>query len=517
MTLRTYVTTSIPYVNAPPHVGHALELVQADAVARYNRLIGRQTVFQTGTDENAFKNVDAARKRGVPTQQLVDENSGAFRRLCEALGISNDHFIRTTEDAHRRGVVEFWRRLAPGDVYKAKYRGLYCTGCEDFYLEKDLVRGVCPDHGRPPSVIEEENYFFRLSTYQDRISELLESDRLRVVPASRRNEALAFVKRGLRDFSISRDAARAGGWGIPVPGDPAQVIYVWVDALINYVSGPGFGTDERWREVWNERSRKVHVIGKNVWKFHAVYWPALLLSAGLPLPDEVVVHGFVTVDGQKIGKSLGNAVDPLQGIRSGRLPLLPPEGNPAVRGRRLLRRAARAALHAGSGERPRQPAQPADLAGRTDRVRSLRRGQCAGSPAGIPRSAPVLPIRRRVVVPLGRRVGAEPRRGPPQTVERPEAGPDSGRAGEPPPLARRTAPLRPLAAAFSAADGARRPCDALAGPHPRLQAALPAVVNVRRFAVAARGTGARRLAPDSVVPQERCRPRHMGAPPRNHA
>jgi methionyl-tRNA synthetase len=246
----------------------------------------------------------------------VDENSTAFRRLCEALGISHDRFIRTTEDGHRRGVYAFWRRLAPGDVYRAKYRGLYCTGCEDFYLERDLVDGLCPDHRTGPCVVEEENYFFRLSAYQDRIEKLLATGRLRVVPTTRRNEALAFVRRGLRDFSISRDAARAGGWGIPAPGDPRQVIYVWVDALINYVSGLGFGTDERWRAVWNEDARKVHVIGKNVWKFHAVYWPAMLLSAGLPLPDEVVVHGFVTVDGRKIGKSLGNAVDPLHYVQA---------------------------------------------------------------------------------------------------------------------------------------------------------------------------------------------------------
>jgi methionyl-tRNA synthetase len=315
MTRKTYVTTSIPYVNAPPHVGHALELVQADAIARYSRLTGRETTFQTGTDENAFKNVEAARERGIPTQQLVDENSRSFRILCGALAISHDNFIRTTEHRHRSGVFEFWRRLRPQDVYKAAYRGLYCSGCEDFYLQKDLIDGRCPDHGTPPSVVEEENYFFRLSAYQAEIEELLVSGRLRIIPRERRNEVLAFVKRGLEDFSISREATRASGWGIPVPGDPSQVIYVWVDALINYVSGLGFGSGKEWRGFWSTRTRKVHVIGKNVWKFHAVYWPSMLLSAGLPLPDALVVHGFLTVDGQKISKSTGNAVDPLEYVR----------------------------------------------------------------------------------------------------------------------------------------------------------------------------------------------------------
>ena len=275
-------------------------------------MIGNETLFQTGTDENAFKNVLAARGRGVSTQQLVDQNSEAFRALCRALCISHDNFIRTTEEKHRLGVFEFWKRLNPDDVYRAKYRGLYCSGCEDFCLERDLVDGHCPDHGTEPTVVEEENYFFRLSAYQAEIEGLLETDRLRVIPTKRKNEVVAFVRSGLKDFSISRQAERSGGWGIAVPDDPSQVIYVWVDALINYVSGLGLGSGDGWQDFWNERTRKIHVIGKNVWKFHAVYWPAMLLSAGLPLPNEIVVHGFLTADGQKISKSLGNVVDPLE-------------------------------------------------------------------------------------------------------------------------------------------------------------------------------------------------------------
>ena len=308
----TYITTSIPYVNAPPHIGHALELVQADAIARYNRLTGKETFLQTGTDENAFKNVIAARQLGISTQQLVDQNSQAFRRLCDALGISHDGFIRTTEDRHRQGVLDFWRRLRPEDVYKASYGGLYCSGCEDFYLERDLVDGLCPDHRTAPTPVEEANYFFRLSAYQAEITELLEQDKIRIVPGTRKNEVISFVRRGLDDFSISREASRSGGWGIQVPHDPSQVIYVWVDALINYVSGLGLGSGDEWQRFWNPDGRKVHVIGKNVWKFHAVYWPAMLLSAHLPLPSEIVVHGFLTVEGQKISKSLGNVIDPLE-------------------------------------------------------------------------------------------------------------------------------------------------------------------------------------------------------------
>jgi len=310
MNSKTYVTTSIPYVNAQPHIGFALELVQADVIARYSRLIGSETRFQTGTDENAFKNVLAARGRGITTQQLVDENSQLFRDLTDVLNVSADDFLRTTEQRHRRAVRRFWEHLRPDDVYSRSYRGLYCTGCEDFYLERDLVDGRCPDHGTEPVLVEEKNHFFRLSAYQTQIEELLITDRIKVIPAKRKNEVLSFVRSGLQDISVSRAAERSGGWGIPVPADPTHVIYVWIDALINYISGLGYGDGDDWQTYWRDGARKVHVIGKNVWKFHAVYWPALLLSAGLPLPDEIVVHGFLTVNGQKIGKSLGNAVDP---------------------------------------------------------------------------------------------------------------------------------------------------------------------------------------------------------------
>ncbi len=310
MTRKIYVTTSIPYVNAEPHVGFALELVQADVIARFNRLLGREVCFQTGTDENAIKNTVAAAQQGLPTRELVDRNSQRYRQLLIALNISADSFVRTTEDRHRIGVHALWQGLDPHDIYVKGYQGLYCTSCEDFYSEKDLVDGCCPEHGTKAVKVDEENYFFRLSAYQQQIEQLLVSSKVQVVPKTRLNEVLSFVRGGLADFSVSRPAARTKGWGIPVPTDTSQVIYVWIDALVNYISGLGFGSTDKWTQWWNDDIEKVHVIGKNVWKFHAIYWPALLLSAQLPVPDCVVVHGFVTAEGRKIGKSLGNAIDP---------------------------------------------------------------------------------------------------------------------------------------------------------------------------------------------------------------
>ena len=308
--MQAYITSSIPYVNAPPHIGHALELVQADAIAQYQRLTGNTAVLQTGTDENAFKNVLAARAQGVSVQALVDRNSQRFHELTQALGIVADTFIRTTEPRHRHGVAAFWRRLRRDDLFKQQYTGLYCTGCEDFLVERDLVQGACPEHLTKPDAVAEENYFFRLSSYQAVLEEAIREGQITIVPETRKNEVLSFIRSGLQDISVSRDTTRMAGWGIPVPGDSSQTIYVWIDALINYITGQGFGSGEAWRRVWNAETKKIQVIGKNVWKFHAVYWPALLLSAGLPLPDEIVVHGFLTVEGAKISKSLANVIDP---------------------------------------------------------------------------------------------------------------------------------------------------------------------------------------------------------------
>jgi methionyl-tRNA synthetase len=310
MKTRSYITTTTPYVNAAPHIGFALELAQADATTRRHLAAGQSTRLQTGTDENAFKNVEAAAAAGTRPLDWVDARSAQFRQLADHLQVGYDRFIRTTEEAHVRGVHQFWRSWRPEDIFQKDYAGLYCSGCEDFLFPQDLVEGRCPDHQVIPVEVAETNYFFLLSAYQEPLERWLSSEAVKIRPEWRRAEILAFVRAGLQDISISRPATRSGGWGLAVPGDDSQVIYVWIDALINYLTGLGYGTDNRWREWWNDDTQKIHVLGKNVWKFHAVYWPALLLSGGLPLPDELVIHGFLTIDGRKIGKSLGNAVSP---------------------------------------------------------------------------------------------------------------------------------------------------------------------------------------------------------------
>ncbi|MEU4426154.1 methionine--tRNA ligase [Actinoplanes sp. NPDC024001] len=295
-----YVTTAIPYVNAAPHLGHALELVQADVLARHRRLRGDPVRFLTGTDENALKNVTAAAAAGADVATFVAANADRFAALAGPLQLSFDDFLRTSRDPrHRDGVRELWRRTAArGDLYRRGYTGWYCHGCEEF---RDTA-GRCPEHGAAPERITEENWFFRLSRYAGAITDALESGRIRIEPAARRNEVLAFVRAGLTDISVSRPAARAGGWGIPVPDDPGQVIYVWWDALANYLTADP--------AAWRDATERVHVIGKGIVRFHAVHWPALLLCAGEPLPTAIAVHDYLTVDGAKIAKSAGTAVDP---------------------------------------------------------------------------------------------------------------------------------------------------------------------------------------------------------------
>jgi methionyl-tRNA synthetase len=313
VTGRFYITTAIPYVNAAPHLGHALELVQTDVLARHRRLRGQPVRFLTGTDDNALKNVTAAREAGVEVARFVRDNAERFAALREPLALSFDDFIRTSSDPrHAAGVTRLWRECAvAGDFYRKGYEGLYCRGCEQFYNPAELVDGLCPEHRVAPEVVAEENWFFRLSRYAEPVLAALESGAVRVEPPARRNEVLAFVRAGLADFSVSRPAARAGGWGIPVPDDPAQVVYVWWDALTNYVTALGYATDDpAYRQWWVESAERVHVIGKGIVRFHAVYWLALLLSAGQPLPTAIFVHDYLTVDGAKLSKTAGNAVDP---------------------------------------------------------------------------------------------------------------------------------------------------------------------------------------------------------------
>jgi len=350
-----FISTSIPYVNGRPHIGHAMEYVLTDALARAHRLFGDDVWFATGADENSLKNVQAAEKEGLPVANLVARNAGVFRELADRLGTSYDSFLRTSIAAeHAAGVRKLWAACAAnGDIYRGSYRGLYCVGCEQFYTAEELVGGVCPEHLTAPEVIEEENYFFRLSRYAEPLIALIESDRLRVWPPARKNEILSFLRSGLTDLSISRSKARARGWGIPAPGDPDQVVYVWFDALANYITVLGYGNagdgadgepveppspsasaggaggswpsgcveppfdklrarGDAYHRYWTANPRRVHVIGKGILRFHAVYWPAFLLSAGIPLPTTLIVHGYLTVEGQKMSKSLGNVVDPAE-------------------------------------------------------------------------------------------------------------------------------------------------------------------------------------------------------------
>ena len=306
----TYVTTTIPYVNARPHIGFALELVQADVLARFRRARGDRVRFQAGTDDNSLKNVLAAEAAGTSVRKFVDRNAEAFLALGDELSLTVDDIIRTSRDPrHRPGVERLWRACArAGDLYRQRYDGLYCTGCEQFYAPAELPGGRCPEHETVPQQVTEENWFFRLSRYARPLREAITEGRLRIEPAGRRNEVLAFIDRGLEDFSVSRPAARAGGWGIPVPDDPDQVIYVWFDALCNYVTALGYAHDgDAYRRWWAGGGRRVHLLGKGVLRFHAVYWPAMLLSSGQPLPTDIFVHDYLTAGGRKISKSSGSS------------------------------------------------------------------------------------------------------------------------------------------------------------------------------------------------------------------
>lgn len=304
-----YLTTAIPYVNAAPHIGHALEFVQADVVARYHQLLGDQTALLTGSDENSLKNVQAAEKEGISTQELCDKNTIKFQELFKSLNINYQFFQRGSDKkTHFVGSQELWRRCKKEDIYKKNYEGLYCVGCETFYTEDELTKGKCPEHLTRPELVQEENYFFRLSKYQQQLEELISKDILKIIPETKKNEVFSFIKMGLRDFSISRSRERAKNWGVPVPGDDKQIIYVWFDALNIYQTGVGFGWNEKLYKKWWPAD--LHIIGKGIIRFHAVYWPAILLSAGLPLPKSIFVHGYLTVNGQKISKSLGNVIDP---------------------------------------------------------------------------------------------------------------------------------------------------------------------------------------------------------------
>jgi methionyl-tRNA synthetase len=306
-----YITNAIPYVNAKPHIGHALEFIYSDVIKRYHKLKGYDTLLLCGSDENAIKNVQAAEKAGTSVQELVDRNAVLFEEVAAKLNVTFDVFQKGSNKAHHHASQKLWELCyTNGDIYKKKYKGLYCVGCEQFYSQSELnVNGECFEHpGKQLEEIEEENYFFKLSKYRNQILKLIETNEYEILPSFRKNEMLSLIKSGLTDFSISRSNQRAKDWGVPVPNDPTQRIYVWFDALNIYQSGIGFGIDEKEYEKWWPAD--VHVIGKGIIRFHAVYWPAILLSAGLKLPKKLFVHEYFTVGGQKMSKTLGNVYDP---------------------------------------------------------------------------------------------------------------------------------------------------------------------------------------------------------------
>ncbi len=304
-----YITTAIAYTNSDPHIGFALELLQADVLARYHRQAGYNVYFLTGTDEHGKKIKQKAQSEGKEPREFVDEVSKKFKFLAEKLNISNDYFIRTSDQkVHYPVVSELWNKLKKkGDIYKASYEALYCVGCESFISEKELENGKCKDHKKEPEKISEENYFFKLSKYKDKVKKSIENDKINIVPKHRKKEILnLFLSEKSEDISFSRPK-QSVGWGIDVPEDKSQKIYVWADALTNYISGLGGFESENFKKFW---PADVHLIGKDILRFHAMVWPAMLLALDLELPKNIYVHGFVTHDGMKMSKSLGNVVSP---------------------------------------------------------------------------------------------------------------------------------------------------------------------------------------------------------------
>ena len=312
------VTTPIYYVNDIPHVGHAYTTIAADTLARAERLAGRDVFFLTGTDEHGQNIERIAREKGISEQEHCDRISAEFRSLWGRYDVRFDRFIRTTEDVHRRGVLKLWERLRVAKtpdgrdaVYRGSYAGWYCPRCEGFKDEEELRQpgNVCPDHERPCEWTEEENFFFRLSAYESWLKDEIESDRIRIRPDSRRNEVLGVVRQGLKDFSVSRARVK---WGIPVPEQPDHVLYVWVDALSNYITALGFADDgEPYRHYWANGDERLHLIGKDIIRFHCLYWPAILHAAGVPVPTREFAQGFITKDGRKLSKTTGNVIDPV--------------------------------------------------------------------------------------------------------------------------------------------------------------------------------------------------------------
>ena len=306
---KVYITTPIYYVNDVAHIGHAYTTIIADMLARYSRLVGYDTFFLTGTDEHGQKIADSAEQRGKTPKEYADEVSGKFKKLWDDFDISYDKFIRTTDEEHKVGVQKAFEKMyAKGDIYKGHYEGNYCVSCETFFTEAQLIDGEgCPDCGKPTTVIKEESYFFKLSNYEDKLLELYKNNPEFILPKAKAKEIVNFVSGGLNDLSISRTSF---DWGIKLPesmNDNKHVMYVWLDALLNYITGLGYGTDEANMQYW---PAKVQLVGKDILRFHSIFWPAFLMSLDLPLPNHIAAHGWWTRDGEKMSKSKGNVVDP---------------------------------------------------------------------------------------------------------------------------------------------------------------------------------------------------------------
>jgi len=310
-----YITTPIYYSNAAPHIGHAYATTISDVIARFQRIQNRKVFFLTGTADHGEKIIRSATEAGEAPQEFTDKNVEKFKSLYKKLNISNDHFIRNSDrENHWPGAVALWERLVEsGDIYEGVYKGLYCVGCESFKTEKDLVDGKCPDHDKEPEHIEQENYFFRLSKYSKDIKRILEEDEITILPASRKHELLSFVNEGLQDVSFSRPKGDIP-WGIPVPHDSEQLMYVWCEELSNYISALGYGKedDSNFKTFW---PADIHVAGKDILRFHAIVWPAMLISAGITLPKKILVHGMIISDGKKMSKTIGNVIDPEELIK----------------------------------------------------------------------------------------------------------------------------------------------------------------------------------------------------------
>lgn len=315
MSDKFYITTAIAYTNAEPHIGFALELLQADVIARYSRLTGKDTWFLTGTDEHGAKVARAAKSADKDPQGFTDELAGRFKKLTSALNISNDDFIRTSDRVrHWPACQKIWKQIYDkGDLYKKNYEGLYCLGHEAFIKKSELEDGLCSLHKTEPEKIKEENWFFKMTKYKNEIKRLIESDELKLIPTIRKSEILNLLD-DVEDISFSRPSKDLK-WGIPVPDDPTQIMYVWTDALTNYISALGYADPpdggEKLKKYW---PADVHLVGKDILRFHAMIWPAMLLSAGLPLPKAIYIHGFVTADGEKMSKTIGNVVNPFDVI-----------------------------------------------------------------------------------------------------------------------------------------------------------------------------------------------------------